>query len=250
MPGAGSARCPGRCGCLTGAPQVERGLEPHRGDVRGGTAADLGGEEPAQVALAHAGPGGQCRQAVVGGGVGGDLVAQGAQRGAARATRPGGHRELRLGAEPAHEHHQVARDGVGRLVALVLLDQREREVDAGGDAGGGEDAPVPDVDRVRVDGHGGEAAAQRRGVLPVRGGPAALQQPGAAERERAGADGRDPARVRGQVRDRPDERDGGPAVDEALAAGHDEGVDGPELVRAARHADPQAARGGDVLTVR
>ena len=53
-----------------------------------------------------------------------------------RSARRHPHRrgELRLTAGAAEEHHEPAGDGLGDLGAVVLLDHREGQVDAGGDA--------------------------------------------------------------------------------------------------------------------
>jgi hypothetical protein len=54
----------------------------------------------------------------------------------------------------------TARDFDRDLPADVLLDPREREVDAGGDAGGSPHAAVAHEDRIRLHGHGRVAAAK------------------------------------------------------------------------------------------
>ena len=44
--------------------------------------------------------------------------------------------ELRLAAGPAQEDHERARDPEGDLASEILLDHRQREIDAGRNAGG------------------------------------------------------------------------------------------------------------------
>ena len=58
--------------------------------------------------------------------------------------------ELRLAARALEEHHEPARDLERHVAAEVLLDEREREVHAGGDAGRGDDVAVADEDRIRA----------------------------------------------------------------------------------------------------
>src|SRR6202035_2350916 len=92
-------------------------------------------------------------------------------------------------------HDQLAGDGEGRVAAQVVLDQGEREVDAGRDPGRGGEVAVLDEDRVGVDRDvrvlGGEVVA----ALPVGGDRAPGQQPGLGQQERAGADRRQPSRA-------------------------------------------------------
>ena len=71
----------------------------------------------------------------------GDPLLQLAQRLALGGLRGELGAELRLPAGALHEQHEPARDLERRRAAEVLLDQREREVHAGGDAGGGVESP-------------------------------------------------------------------------------------------------------------
>ena len=63
---------------------------------------------------------------------------------------------------PVEEHHQPAGDGLGHIDAEVLLDQRQREVDAGGHPRTRPVLAVADVDRIGVDGDPGYSAASWR----------------------------------------------------------------------------------------
>ena len=74
--------------------------------------------------------------------------------------------ELRLPARAADEHHEPAGRLVGELGAVVVLDQREGEVDAGGDAGGGPAVPVVDVEAVGLDVHVGVPAGRASRTTP------------------------------------------------------------------------------------
>jgi hypothetical protein len=95
--------------------------------------------------------------------------------------------ELRLASGSLHEDDEVTRDVAGELGAVVGLDEREAEVDPGGDARGGMDGAVVDEDRVRVEGDLRVGAGELGGDLPVGGGAAAVEQPGRGEDERADA---------------------------------------------------------------
>ncbi len=83
----------------------------------------------------------------------------------------------------------MAGDRQRQVATEVLLDQGKGEVHAGGDAGGGPDRTVIDVDRLGVDVDLWVAAGQLRGGGPVGGGAAAVEQAGGGQGEGAGADG-------------------------------------------------------------
>ena len=70
--------------------------------------------------------------------------------------------ELGLPAGPAQEHHQPPGHGSGDLGRVVVLDEREGEVDAGGHAGRGPDVAVAAVDRLGIDDQDGELARRAR----------------------------------------------------------------------------------------
>ena len=82
----------------------------------------------------------------------------------------------------------MARDQVGDLRTQVRLDQRQRHVDAGGDAGRGPDLAVDDVERLGIDRQRGKVLGQPRAARPVRRHPLAVEQAGRGEHEGAGAD--------------------------------------------------------------
>ncbi len=110
--------------------------------------------------------------------------------------------KLRLAAQPAVVDHHGPGDRPAHLCAEILLDQSQRQIDAGGDPGGGPDAAVADVDLVGVDTPAGRAALQLGGVGPVGGRAAPVQQPGLGQQEGRGADARDPPGAPSQAVDR------------------------------------------------
>src|SRR5690606_10283221 len=109
---------------------------------------------------------GHGRQVVAGRRVGQHRLDQGPQQGVP-GGRGGGGGELRLAARALEEDDQFARDVAGRVRAVVVLDEGQAQVDARADAGGGDEAPVPDVDRVRFDTHPRVAPGEGPGVPPV-----------------------------------------------------------------------------------
>ena len=157
--------------------------------------------------------GGQHAEAVVAGRVGVDEVLGPAHRLVACPPAPHRRGELALAAGPAEEHHQPAGHGLGDLDAVVVLDERQRHVDAGGDAGRRPHVAVADPDRVGVDVDGRVLAGEALGPRPVRRRPPAVEQAGGGEQEGAAAHADDPARTgRASVGDGIDERgvvDGG-----------------------------------------
>ncbi len=100
--------------------------------------------------------------------------------------------ELRLAAGALHEYDQLARRFHRHLVAIVLLDQGQRQVDAGRDAGRGPQRSVLDVDPVRIDVYRRMQGGQALHPFPVRGHALAVQLAGRGQQEGAGADGAQP----------------------------------------------------------
>src|SRR5690606_12059535 len=142
-------------GEVGGLEEPAGGLDPEGLDVGGRGHARLLAEAPGEVPGAHARPGGEG----VDGEVGVEVVGQPAQDVDDR-RRAGGlgeqlGAELGLAAGAADEHHEPAGDGVGELGAVVVLDEGEGEVGAGGDAGGGPHVAVAHVDAVGLDVDGG-----------------------------------------------------------------------------------------------
>lgn len=132
---------------------------------------------------------------------------------------------LGLASGADEEHDELAGDGEGCSVAVVFFDESEGEVDAGGDAGGGVDAAIAEIDGVGLDVDGGEFAGEAVAEVPVGDGLAAVEEAGGGEREGSGADGGDAAGAGGGGGD---PRDVGGVVGAGFgagAAGDEEGVD-------------------------
>jgi hypothetical protein len=83
---------------------------------------------------------------------------------------------------------------------VVVGDQRQRQIDAGGDPGRGPHRAVALVDPVGVDGDA-RVGGQRVGRQPVRGGPATGEQSGLGEQQRPAAHRGGPPRQRRQPGD-------------------------------------------------
>ena len=103
-------------------------------------------------------------------------------------------RELRLPAGPAVIDHELLRGTLGDRLAEILGDQRQREIDAGGDAGRGPDRAVADENAVGLDADAGDRRGRTRRRGPMRGRAPAVEQPGRSKDEGARADARDPPR--------------------------------------------------------
>ena len=132
-----------------------------------------------------------------------------------------------LAAGPAQEHHQVARNRERKRVAMILLNQRKRHVDAGADAGRGPHIAVAHEDRIGLDGDRRKAAREQIAPAPVRRDPAAIEQAGRGEHEGAGADGDDAAGAACQAVHGVAQRGLVVAGAGALAAGDDHRVERP-----------------------
>ncbi|MNH09428.1 hypothetical protein D3C79_688820 [compost metagenome] len=75
-------------------------------------------------------------------------------------------------------HHQLPRHVGRRLCAEVLFNHRQRQIDAGADAGRGPEGTVANKNAVAVDANTRIALLQPCGVEPMGGGALAFQQPG------------------------------------------------------------------------
>ena len=73
------------------------------------------------------------------------------------------------------------------LAAEILLDQRQRQVDAGGDAGRGPDIAVLDEDRIGLQLHLGKALGELGAAAPMRHRAPSVEQAGGRQQERAAA---------------------------------------------------------------
>jgi hypothetical protein len=209
--------------------------------ARGG--AGLGVEGAGEVARREGRAGRERLDGQVGAGVFGDPLLDLAQRLAPRGLGGQLGAELGLVAGPAQEHHQVPGDGEGGLPAEVLLDQGERQVDAGGDARGRGDVAVTDEDGIGVDVDGRVVAGQGVAVGPVRGGAAAVEQSGVREQHGAGADGDQPLGARSVSAQPVGQPRIGPAG--SLPAGHQQRVRLRRVGQGPVRYDGQAAAGAD-----
>ena len=131
----------------TRAGQIRRGLRrwPH-----------LGLEDPGELSFGEVDVPGECchGEVVV------EVVTQPGQQVAKRfgiGSLPGQEDgELRLSAGPREVDDQLARDGGDGLASVVVGDQRQGQIDAGGDAGGGPHVAVLDVNGVGIHGYLGD----------------------------------------------------------------------------------------------
>ncbi len=175
---------------IRGLQQLPGQVEPASGQPLGRAGAGLLPEPAGERAHAHPRTAGQLVQAQRL-----SQVLQGPGT-AGGGARPGGFRHrpvdvLRLPAVPPRRHHAGAGRPVGDLAAVVAADHVQAQVDAGRRAGRGEDAVV-DEQHVRVETDPREQAVEAVRPGPVRGRPAAVEQAGGGQDERAGADRHDP----------------------------------------------------------
>ena len=180
-------------------------------------------------ALAHLRAGREARRPEVLVEVPGDPALQVAQRalGGGPCAQPGA--ELRLAARAVQEDDEVAGDAQRGLGTVVVLDERQGEVDARGHAGRGPDVAVADPDRLAVDLDPRMAARERVAPCPVRRGAAAVEQARLGEHERTRAHRRHaarPRRRRAHVVDRLGRRGA-----RALATGDEQRVERPRAGR-------------------
>ena len=186
---------------------------------------DLAQEHAREVARAHRDPLRQRRDRAVGVGMVDDPGLQLAQRLAIRRLGCELGAELRLAAGAAEEEHHLPRGVERDLAAEVVLHQRERQVHARGDAGGGPDVAVADEDRIGIDPHPRVALRQAVAPHPVGRRAPAVEQPRLGEQEAARADRSEPPHARRETADAADQR---PIVERrarAQPAGHQQGVD-------------------------
>ena len=208
--------------------------------------ADLGREDPGEVAHAHRGRRGERREAVVTPGGGFDEGLHRADGRALGAGHPDRRGELGLAPRAVQEHHQPTGHRLGHVNAQVLLDQRQREVDPRRDPGARPVLPVADVDRVGVDRQRGIGRTELVGAGPVGGDAPSVEQARRRTEEGARAHRRDPAAAWGGVADPADQElvTGGGVG--AVAAGQHQGVDalGGPRERTVPSSSPLSARTG------
>lgn len=143
--------------------------------------------------------------------------------------------ELRLAARPAPVDDELLRDAPPDVRTEIVLDQGDRQVDAGRNPRRGPDAAVPDEDALGVHRHLRVAALEPLRAVPVGGGAPAVEQAGLREQEGAGADARDaPGRHGLEPGDDPLRRR--PGADD-LAARNQDGIEGTVAQRLGREAE-------------
>jgi hypothetical protein len=118
---------------------------------------------------------------------------------------------------------QPAADRVGDLGAEVPADHVQAQVEGGRAASRGEDVAVVDEEHVRFELDRREPGPEVVSPLPVRGGPAPVQDTGLGQGERAAAEAHQP---RAAGPGAPDRREDGraPGHVDVRAVGHDQGV--------------------------
>src|SRR5580692_10558963 len=84
--------------------------------------------------------------------------------------------------------HELPRGLLRDLLAMILRDQRQRQIDSCGDAGRTPDIAVADENPVGFQFHLGISLEKLPGALPMRGGAAAIKQAGFGQNEGAGTD--------------------------------------------------------------
>ncbi len=130
--------------------------------------------------------------------------------------------ELRLAAAAAVIEHELARGLLRDLVAVILRDHRQRQIDAGADPGRGPDVAVADEDAVGLQLHLRIGVEKMPRALPVRGGAAAVEQAGLGEDVGAGADAGDADAALGQRAHEAERLRAGRRLPHALAARDDQ----------------------------
>ncbi len=98
---------------------------------------------------------------------------------------------LGLTAVAPGRHHTAPGHLVGQLTAVVVAQDVQTDVDAGGGTCGGEDRAVVHEEHVRVQEHLREQTPEIVGQLPVRGRPPPPKETRRRQHERARADGDD-----------------------------------------------------------
>ncbi|EGJ76612.1 putative AraC family transcription regulator [Streptomyces sp. Tu6071] len=223
-------------------------LDALAGQPRPRALAGLLAEAPREGAHRHRDPGREPvqRQRLVQ-----PLQGPGAGRGR-RVAVLGGHGpfdELRLPALAVGRYDGVPGDVRRDGRAVVAPYDVEAQVDPGGDARRGEHVPVVDEEDVRVDGDAREEALEVARRTPVRGGRAAVEEPGGGEHETARAD-RHESRTGAYPAERGGEfgREAALLVDgaECVARGDQHGVGGRERLGAVGDEDREVRLGADL----
>ena len=132
---------------------------------------------------------------------------------------------------------------------MVVGDEGQGEVDAGGDSGRRPHVAVADVDGVSVDGDVRVVVAEQATFSPVSGGSAPVEQSGCGEYERSRTHRGDPAGIRGEPSYLMEKLLVAGRGVHVRAAGHHHRVDGSGDLTDRRRRELKAAAGGDRAAV-
>jgi len=94
---------------------------------------------------------------------------------------------LTAGALEKNDH--ALGDRPGDVAAVVAADERKREVDPRGDAGGSPDVAIPDEDGIDLDANGGKKRLEEVARRPMRDRTLAVEETRGAENKGAAAYG-------------------------------------------------------------
>ncbi|SPA42357.1 protein of unknown function [Cupriavidus taiwanensis] len=211
--------------------QPARGFEPEMLHPLGRRAAGLLLVHPRKVARAHAGLLGKLlhrqrfpRQVLD------DPEMESLEQRHLPALRQQHFAELGLAPGALDEDRQFPRRAQRDVVAVVVFDQRQRHVDAGGHAGRGPDPVLAHEDGVRVQRDRGKARAERGMHGPVRGRAPAVEQARLRQQEGAAAHRGDAGHAGGGLLQPGDQGGGAVQQGEHLGrAGQHDGVDTPQV---------------------
>ena len=167
--------------------QAARRLDPAGPHERGRRGPDLGAEGAGERSGAHRGPPGQGRHGEVAVEVIGDVGQHLAQRLALGPPHRELGAELGLAACALGEQHEAAGDVEGEGAAVVVLDEGERQVHAGGDPRRRPHVAVAHEDPILVDADRRVQAGHEVAHRPVRRGPAPVEQAGGGQDQRPAA---------------------------------------------------------------
>ena len=149
---------------------------------------EVRGEQACQVPGAHSRPRRQGGGREVLGQMTGDMTDQVPHQPVLRRRSGQEHADLRLIGGPVQVGDEFAGDGTSQRRPVVVLDQRQRQVECAGDPGRGVDVAVAYVERSDVHGHGGVAVGESFPPPPMGGHPPVVQQPGGGEHIGTGTD--------------------------------------------------------------
>src|SRR5262249_2819432 len=89
--------------------------------------------------------------------------------------------ELRLSAWPFEENDELACDRQRDPLAEIRLDERQRQIDPGGEAGRSPEGSISDEDRIGARAHRGKSACEFGTSPPMRNCSAAIEEAGSRQ---------------------------------------------------------------------